>query len=170
MCFINPRWSKITFRFLFFFLLIKPKSLIINKSLSPPVQLEGVLCEPACTARASLGVGVANTTAQTTMSASSSSLSTQLTVLVRGIAYPVNRRISTDVVMVGIEEDGFIIFEGGVLGNPIAVQQAQAPQPTAHTFLQETISLPPCPLPALSRLTKILNLCTITNFSRKLNF
>lgn len=85
------------------------------------MQLEGVLCEPASTTRASLGVRVANTTAQTTMSASRSSLATQLTVLVRGIAYPVNRRVSTDVVVVGIKEDGFVIFEGGVLGNPVAV-------------------------------------------------
>lgn len=100
------------------------------------MELEGVLPEPACTVRASLGVRVANTTAQTTVSASSGSLSAQLTVLVGSVAYPVNCRIAANIVVVGIKEDGLIVFEGGVLGNPVAVQQSQTSQPTANTFLQ----------------------------------
>ena len=81
--------------------------------------MQTILATPCGTARTSDGLGVSVSLAESTRALSGRGKSTQLTVLVHGVADPVDLWIATDSVMVGIDADYFVVFVGSILGNPV---------------------------------------------------
>merc|ERR1712168_751616 len=106
-----------------------------------PAQMKRVPSEPGGTAGTTLGMRVSNTTTQATVLATSGGLSAQFPVFVGGIYYPVGRGIATDIAVHWVQHDHLKVLEGGVLANPVAVQQTQTPKATAGTLLSERLEI-----------------------------
>lgn len=57
-------------------------------------------------------------------------------MLVHGLGYPLGIRITTNSLMVGINEDDFIELVGRILSNPIGVQDTKRTKATTSTLLK----------------------------------
>jgi len=55
-------------------------------------------------------------------------------VLVDGVADPVDLGVISDGLVGGIDEDDFVVFIGGVLGNPVGVEDSEASDLSADSF------------------------------------
>ncbi len=49
---------------------------------------------------------------------------------------PVDAGVATDGVVVGINQDDLVVLVGGVLGNPVRVQDTEGRNETTDTLLQ----------------------------------
>ena len=49
---------------------------------------------------------------------------------------PVDAGVATDGVVVGINQDDLVVLVGGVLGNPVGVQDTEGRNETTDTLLQ----------------------------------
>jgi hypothetical protein len=58
-------------------------------------------------------------------------------MLVNGITDPVDFWITTNSIMVWINADDFEVLVGGILSNPVRVENSESTIATANTFLVE---------------------------------
>uniref|UniRef100_A0AAG5DCE2 Uncharacterized protein n=1 Tax=Anopheles atroparvus TaxID=41427 RepID=A0AAG5DCE2_ANOAO len=103
--------------------------------------MQTVATTPASAARSANSLRVAVALAQTTRTLSSRSETTKLTVLVHGITNPVRLRIPADGFVGSIDHDDLEVLVGGILGNPVRVQDAETTDTATNTFLQTTVWL-----------------------------
>ena len=81
------------------------------------------------------GVVVLVTTAETTALLAGGGKTTRLAVLVDGLGDPVDARIAADGLVLGIDEDDFVVLVRRVLVDPVGVEDAQVGAAAADTLL-----------------------------------
>jgi len=96
---------------------------------------KSVLSEPSGAARASLGGGISVALAQSARRLASGGLATKLAMLLLRFADPLDARISADGRVGGIDHDDFIVFVGGILTDPVGVQDAERTDLATDAFL-----------------------------------
>lgn len=69
--------------------------------------------------------------------------SAQLPVLVDGVAEPVDARVATDGLVLGVDQDDLKELEDGVLSHPVGVEDTKSTTVSSSSLLQlwETIEL-----------------------------
>ena len=82
---------------------------------------------------------VSVTLAQTTRLLASSGETSGFAVLVDGVDDPVDARIAADGLVLGIDEDHFEVFVGGVLVDPVGVENTQVGAATSDTLLSSRL-------------------------------
>ncbi|KAL2282014.1 hypothetical protein FJTKL_11098 [Diaporthe vaccinii] len=102
--------------------------------LSVAPQGQGVVLLPGLSA-AGLGLGVAVALVETTGLLAGGGEATSLAVLVDGVDDPVDARVDADGLVLGVNEDDLVVLVGGVLVDPVRVQDAQVGAATADTLL-----------------------------------
>jgi archaeosine-15-forming tRNA-guanine transglycosylase len=98
------------------------------------LKLEGVVSLP-CLSAASGSLVEPVTLAQTTRLLACSSESTGLTVLVDWVNDPVDAGITADGLVLGINEDDFVVLVGRILVDPVRVQDTQVGAAASNTLL-----------------------------------
>jgi len=96
---------------------------------------KSVLSEPGGATRSSLGGGVSVAFAQSTRSLASGRLATQFAMLLLRFADPLDARISTDGRVGRVDHDDFIVFVGGILTDPVGVEDAERTDLATDAFL-----------------------------------
>merc|ERR1719259_852820 len=96
---------------------------------------KSVLSEPGGATRSSLGGGVSVAFAQSTRSLASGRLATQLAMPLLRFADPLDARISADGCVCGVDHDDFIVFVGGILTDPVRVEDAERTDLATDAFL-----------------------------------
>jgi hypothetical protein len=99
--------------------------------------VDAVLAAPVSTTRSTDGLSVAEAFAQSTGALASGGESTQFTVLLDRIADPVDLGVTADGVVVWVDADDFEVFVGGILGDPVGVEDAESAHAATDTFLEE---------------------------------
>jgi len=98
---------------------------------------KSVLSEPSGAARASLGGGISVALAQSARRLASGGLATKLAMLLLRFADPLDARISADGRVGGIDHDDFVIFVGGILADPVRIEDAERSDLATHAFLSD---------------------------------
>lgn len=102
--------------------------------LSVAPQGQGVVLLPGLPA-AGLGLGVAVALVETTGLLASGGEAARLAVLVDGVDDPVDAGVNADGLVLGVDEDDLVVLVGGVLVDPVGVQDAQVGATAADTLL-----------------------------------
>lgn len=84
---------------------------------------------------ASSGLVVTVTLAETTALLAGGGETAALAVLVDGLDDPVDAGIAADSLVRGVDEDDFVVLVGGVLVDPVGVEDAEVGAAAADTFL-----------------------------------
>jgi hypothetical protein len=84
--------------------------------LTQPGRLEGTSLD---------AIGTVSLLAETASLASGTGKSTQFAVLVDGSTQPVGPRVVADLLVVGIDEDDFVVLHGRILIDPVRVQDTE---------------------------------------------
>ena len=94
---------------------------------------------------ASAGLVVSVATAETTGLLTGGGKTTLLTVLVNGLDDPVDARVIANGLVLGVDQDNLEVLVGGVLVDPVAVEDTQVGATTTDTLLsgraQRTLEL-----------------------------
>ena len=85
------------------------------------------------------GVVVLVSTAKTTALLASGGEATALAVLVDGLDDPVDARITTDGLVLGIDKDDLVVLVGRVLVDPVRVENAEIGAAAADTLLSSRL-------------------------------
>jgi hypothetical protein len=109
-------------------------SLLMTPRLSVALEVEGVVALPGLAATGG-GVVEAVTLSETTGLLAGGSEATRLAVLVDGGDDPVDAGIAADGLVLGVDEDDLEVLVGGVLVDPVRVQDAQVSTAAADTLL-----------------------------------
>lgn len=109
-------------------------SLLMTPRLSVALEVEGVVALPGLAATGG-GVVEAVTLSETTGLLASGGETTRLAVLVDGGDDPVDAGIAADGLVLGVDEDDLEVLVGGVLVDPVRVQDAQVSTAAADTLL-----------------------------------
>lgn len=104
-----------------------------SRHLSVSLQVEGVVALPGLSATSSCLVESV-TLAQTTRLLASSGETPGLAVLVDGGNNPVDASITTDSLVLRVDEDDFVVLVGRVLVDPVGVQDTQVCASAANTL------------------------------------
>jgi len=88
-----------------------------------------------CLPAASSGVVEFVSAANTSVLLASSGQTTQLTVLVNGVADPVNAGIAADGLVLGVDENDLEVFVCGVLVDPVRIEDSQVGAAATDTLL-----------------------------------
>jgi hypothetical protein len=99
---------------------------------------EAVVALPGLSA-ASLGLVVPVALVETTGLLASGGETTSLAVLVDGLDDPVDARVAADGLVLGVDEDDLVVLVGGVLVDPVRVQDAQVGAAAADTLLSGSL-------------------------------
>lgn len=102
--------------------------------LSVAPQGQGVVLLPGLPA-AGLGLGVAVALVETTGLLASGGKAASLAVLVDGVDDPVDAGIDADGLVLRVDEDDLVVLVGGVLVDPVGVQDAQVGAAATDTLL-----------------------------------
>lgn len=97
-------------------------------------QGQGVVSLPGLSAAGS-GLVVAVALVETTGALAGGGEATGLAVLVDGVDDPVDAGIDADGLVVGVDEDDLVVLVGGVLVDPVGVQDAQVSAAATDTLL-----------------------------------
>lgn len=97
-------------------------------------QGQGVVLLPGLSA-AGLGLGVAVTLVEAAGLLAGGGEATGLAVLVDGVDDPVDAGVDADGLVLGVDEDDLVVLVGGVLVDPVRVQDAQVGATAADTLL-----------------------------------
>lgn len=92
------------------------------------------MAQPGLSATGS-GLVVAMTLVETTGLLAGGGKTTSLAVLVDGVDDPVDTGVDADGLVLGVDEDDLVVFVGGVLVNPVGVQDAQVGAAATDTLL-----------------------------------
>lgn len=103
-----------------------------SSSVAP--QRQGVVSLPSLSA-AGLGLVVAVALVETTRLLAGSGETTSLAVLVDGVDDPVDARVLADGLVLGVDEDDLVVLVGGVLVDPVRVEDAEVSAAAADTLL-----------------------------------
>jgi hypothetical protein len=98
------------------------------------LEVESVVSLPGLSAPSSCLV-VSVTLAQTTRFLASGGETTRFAVLVDWVNDPVDAGIAADSLVLGVDEDDFVVLVGRVLVNPVGVQDTQVGATTSNTLL-----------------------------------
>merc|ERR1712126_396049 len=98
-------------------------------------QKQGVVLFPISTSRRSNHIVVAVTFTHTSVLTTSSSLTSQLTMLHHSLTDPVDSRISTNGFVHWVNHDYLIIQVGGILTDPVGVQNSESTCQSPSSFL-----------------------------------
>lgn len=115
-------------------LIVTAPSASSSTRLSVAPEREGVVPLPGLSA-ASLGLVVAVALVETTGLLASGGETTRLAVLVDGVDDPVDAGIQADGLVLGVDEDDLVVLVGGVLVDPVRVENAQVGAAAADTLL-----------------------------------
>lgn len=63
-------------------------------------------------------------------------------MLLDGVAHPVDLRVAPDGLVVGVDHDALEVLEGGVLPDPVGVQDAESLQLAANPLLGDGLKVP----------------------------
>jgi hypothetical protein len=108
-----------------------------SSSLSESSKGQGVSSQPACSVRGSdLSFSVA-LNSQTSTLLTGGSQTSQFSVLVDGIADPVDLGVVSDGLVGSIDENDFVVFISGILGNPVRVEDSEATDLSADSFFSD---------------------------------
>ena len=88
---------------------------------------------------ASGGVVVLVTTTKTTALLASGGETTRLAVLVDRVDDPVDAGIATDSLVLGVDKDNFVVLVGGILVDPVRVENAQVGAAATNTLLSSAL-------------------------------
>jgi hypothetical protein len=102
--------------------------------LSVSLEVEGVVTLPGLSSASSCLV-VSVTLAQTTRLLASGSETTRFTVLVDWVDDPVDASITADGLVLRVDQDDLVVLVGGVLVDPVGVQDSQVGATTSDTLL-----------------------------------
>lgn len=102
--------------------------------LSVAPQRQGVVLLPGLSAPG-LGLGVAVALVETTGLLASGGETAGLAVLVDGVDDPVDAGVDADGLVLGVHEDDLVVLVGGVLVDPVRVEDAQVGASAADTLL-----------------------------------
>ena len=94
-----------------------------------------IFSEPVLLLTSSSGGSKSPSLAEATRLLSSGSESTELAVLVHWLGDPLGVRISTNGLVVGIDQNDFVELVGRVLSNPVRVQDTERSKTTSSTLL-----------------------------------
>lgn len=106
----------------------------LSTHLSVAPEGEGVLLLPGLPA-ASGGVVVLVATVDTTGLLAGGGKTTSLTVLVHRVDDPVDAGITADGLVLGVDKDDLVVLVGGVLVDPVGVEDAEVGAAAADTLL-----------------------------------
>ena len=84
---------------------------------------------------ASLGLVVTVTLVETTGLLAGGGKATSLAVLVDGLDDPVDTRVAADGLVLGVDEDDFVVLVGRVLVDPVRVEDSEVSAAAADTLL-----------------------------------
>lgn len=102
---------------------------------------EGVATLPGGTSRATNGLGELVSLTQTAALLAGGGEATELTVLHGGLADPVHARIATDSLVARINKDDLKVLVGGILIDPVGVQDTEVRAATANTLLSNRLEV-----------------------------
>jgi len=113
--------------------------LLVAVSVAVASEREGVLAQPGGATGASLCGGVAMSFAQTAGSLAGGSLSTKLTMLLLGLADPLDPGITANGGVRGIDHDDFVVLVSGILSDPVRIQNAKRSDFSTDAFLSDRL-------------------------------
>merc|ERR1712078_711719 len=117
-------------------------SLLLSLGLTVSFETHLVSVLPGREVGSSLGtVRTMTGFAEPTTLASGTGKSTHFSVFVNGVDDPVDAWIVSDFRVVGIDQNHFVVFHGGVLVDPVRVQHAQIRVFPSHLFLRRTLQV-----------------------------
>ena len=112
------------------------------KPLTITLETKTVAVHPGGSVRTSLdSVGTVSLLAQSTSLTSSRRETAHFAVFVDGVADPVDARVVANLGVRGIHQDDFIVLLGGVLVDPVGVEDAQIGVPTANLLLSNALQV-----------------------------
>jgi hypothetical protein len=108
---------------------------VSSQTTTSPVspQRQGVLPLPRLSP-SSLGVVVSVTLVETSALLARSSETTHFAVLVHGVDDPIDAGVETDSLVLGVDKDDFVVLVGGVLVDPVGVEDAEVGAATTDTL------------------------------------
>lgn len=99
--------------------------------------METILATPCSATGSSDGLRITVSLAQSTGALARRGKTTQLAMLLDSVANPVDLWVTTDGVVVWINADDFEVFVGGILSDPVRVQDTESTHTTTNTFLEK---------------------------------
>lgn len=122
-----------------YFLLLTAKNLQSTKisiGLTISAQVKTVLAAPGGTTRSSDGLSVTVSLAQAARALASRGESAQLAMLLNRVADPVDLGVAANSVVVWIDANDLEVLVGGILSDPVGVQNTESTHATTNTFLK----------------------------------
>lgn len=112
--------------------------MVLLFDLSVSAERECVAALPArVNAGAQLGGSTVTLLAESTALLASGGKTVHLTMLVDGVADPVEAGITTNSLVEGIHADDFEVLVGSILVDPVSIEDSQGRNSTSDTFLSE---------------------------------
>jgi len=90
--------------------------------------------------RTTNGLGKLVTFANTSGFLASRGKSSQFSVFVSSFGNPVQVAVSSDVLQVGVDHDDFEVFVGGILSDPVRVQDSEGTEFLANSFFGDRLN------------------------------
>jgi len=113
-----------------------------SSSLTESLELLLVASEPGSLPGSTLdAVGTVSLLSKTTSLASGAGESTHLAMLVDGVDDPVDTRVVTDLLMVGVDTDDFVVFHGRVLVDPVRVENTEIGVSASTLFFRNILEI-----------------------------
>ena len=109
--------------------------------LTLPAETKSVLPDPPGPPGASNGLGVGRALADTARLLAGVGQAAQLPVLVDSATNPVSLRVASDGGVGDVNHDDLEVLVGGVLTNPVGVEDPQSLQSPAHTLLGDGLEV-----------------------------
>ncbi len=106
--------------------------------LTVTAQRQGVAADPVGTTTRTDGLVETVTLANTSVLLANGGKTTGFAVLVDRVADPVHARISGNSLVARINKDDFVVLVGGVLVNPVGVQDTQVRATTTNTLFSSS--------------------------------
>lgn len=97
--------------------------------------MQTVAPSPGGTTRSSNGLRESISLADTSGALASGSKSAHLTMLHDSLADPVDLGVTSDGIVIGINENDLKVLVGRILGHPVRVEDAETTETASNTFL-----------------------------------
>jgi hypothetical protein len=107
-----------------------------------PTQLDRVSPEPASPPGTALGLGKLPSLAETTGALAGAGQAAQLTVLHDGADHPVDLGVASDALVVRVDHDDLEVLVGGVLSDPVRVEDAESLEAASDALLCDGLKVP----------------------------
>lgn len=111
-------------------------------SLTLPAEAESVLPDPSGASGAALGLGGALALAEAAGALAVSGEATELAMLLDGVYDPVDLGIAPDGRVSHVHHDHLEVLVGGVLADPVRVQDSETLESATHSLLGDGLEVP----------------------------